>query len=269
MSSIFESLKKVWEPTLRAAYKVDYKGILELDGDGTAATLYPMSGEDVDWDAPRRFTSVGQKARVDIIRATAGMSNSVPVVRLDVEDGVLERVGIPLWHTYEAMTLDKLEGAVGDLSAEAGIIWAAAELVDKTFMEVTKKAPCPMAGWSPGLQPLRKALRETMEDAEAKLPFQQLGQDYPWKLAVLANALLSVCQRQNQWSANVSVSQTFEATCRLRVLVVSRQAHLAEVEGDELRSAEIAGEMEFEQRMLAKASRIARNAEMTTALALS
>lgn len=267
--SIYESLKKVWEPTLKVAYKTDYKGIVSLDTDSRKATFYPITDDKVDWDSPKLFASVARKAFSSIVRASAGTSNSAAVVRLDTEGDTLLDVGIPLWDTYGFITLDKLEDSIDDLSLDAVLIWAAAGLVDKAFDKAVEEPPCPMAGYAPRLQPFRKALRDTMDDAEANLAAGQIGKDHAWRLAVMANALLSVCQPLNQWSVNVTLGQTQEAICKLRVLRVKRLLHLSKLEGDEVRSSQLREDLAIDEALLVKVTRQARNAEFATALALS
>ena len=267
--NIYESLKKVWEPTLKVMNRTDYEGIVSLDTDSSKATFYPITDDKVDWDSPKLFASVERKALAAIVRATAGTSNSAPVVRLDTEGDTLLDVGIPLWDTYGFITLDKLEDSIDDLSLDAVLMWEAAELVDKAFDKAVEKPPCPMAGYAPRLQPFRKALRDTMDDAEANMAVGQIGKDHAWRLAVMANALLSVCQPLNQWSVNVTLGQTHEAVCKLRVLRVKRLLHLAELEGDEVRSSQLREEIAIDEALLVKVTKQARNAEFTTALALS
>lgn len=272
-SDIYEALKREWADTLRYANKVDYIGALEVNVRLNTAEFFQLEGDDLDWDNPVPY-SVSQDVSIKMARAAAGKHKDdkiiKPVVRLDTEGTHITDVGIPIWDTISHSNLKAFENIGEDLSLEAVTAWKAAEIVNNAFLDAQIQGPpCPMAGYAPRLRPFRESIRETMAEAEASISVSDLAYDDAWRIAIIADALLTDCQKHSQWSSNIQMWQTEEATATLDVMVSERNLHIAELEGDE---TEITKRMEVLQdarEIQAMTQKGARNAEMTTAVALA
>ena len=274
MSSIYESLKKEWASTLKRANDVGYIGVLEVDLNTKSGEFFPLIDDEVDWDSPEVFRQIDPKVMSKIVRATLGHHQDgkidMPIVRLDAANSRITNAGIPLWDCVQHSNLSRFKEYLEDLSIEASLAWQAAELVDTAFENAMEAGPpCPMAGYAPRFRDLRESMRQTMEDAESSIPLADIAKDHSWRIAVMADALLTSCQKQSQWSTTIQTSQTQEAIAQLEVMVLQRKLHLAELEGEETEIEKWSKLFVSAESSLIKVSRIARNAEMTTAVALS